>query len=178
MQESRTRKIKIGLAGLVVLGVGVAATSALWSDNVWFAGDVTSSTFNLEGSVDGATWKESDSKSSIELTIPTVENLSPGSPATTTVYVKNSVDSTHPANLSAPVVEVTSASPELQSALQVTVAYADAAAAASLAPNEQVAVTVTYTLTVPSGASAADNVALQGKTASFSVQVTGTEVPA
>ncbi|MEK8226191.1 SipW-dependent-type signal peptide-containing protein [Oerskovia sp. M15] len=58
MQESRARKVKVGLAGLVVLGVGVAATSALWSDNVWFQGEVGVSAFNLEGSLDGETWVE------------------------------------------------------------------------------------------------------------------------
>ncbi|KRC33138.1 hypothetical protein ASE27_12950 [Oerskovia sp. Root918] len=176
MQESRSRKIKVGLAGLVVLGVGVAATSALWSDNVWFKGDVTSSTFNLEGSLDGTTWVESDDGTNIELTIPTVENLSPGTPVTKTVYVKNDTDSTNPANLAAPVVEVTSDSAELKSALTVTAAYADAGAAASLAPDAQVAIDVTYTLTIPTGSSAADNAALQGQTADFTIQVTGTEV--
>ncbi|MFJ4108165.1 SipW-dependent-type signal peptide-containing protein [Oerskovia enterophila] len=176
MQESRSRKIKVGLAGLVVLGVGVAATSALWSDNVWFQGDVTSSKFNLVGSLDGTTWLESDDGTNIELTIPTVENLSPGTPVTKTVYVKNDTDSTNPANLAAPVVEVTSTSPELEGALAVTAAYADPAAAANLAPDAQVAITVTYTLTIPAGSSAADNAALQGQTADFTIQVTGTEV--
>ena len=64
MQESRSRKIKVGLAGLVVLGVGVAATSALWSDNVWFQGDVTSSKFNLVGSLDGTDRKSTRLNSS------------------------------------------------------------------------------------------------------------------
>lgn len=176
MQESRARKIKIGLAGLVVLGVGVASTSAMWSDNVWFQGDVTSSKFNLQGSLDGSTnWLESGSGTSIELTVPTAAELSPGIPVTKKIYVKNAADSTHPANLSAPVVEVADGSP-LKGVLEVKAVYADALAAASLAKGATVAVDLTYTLTPAAGTSATDNLGLQGQTASFTVKIVGTEV--
>ena len=176
MQESRARKIKIGLAGLVVLGVGVASTSAMWSDNVWFQGDVTSSKFNLQGSLDGSTnWKESGSGTSIELIVPTAAELSPGVPVTKKIYVKNADDSTHPANLSKPVVTVDPLSP-LAPVLTVEADYVDKGAAASLAKGATVAVNLTYTLTPAPDTSATDNLGLQGQTANFTVKIVGTEV--
>ncbi|GMA24367.1 hypothetical protein GCM10025864_21260 [Luteimicrobium album] len=123
----RSNKIKVGLAGLAVLGVGFAATSALWSDNVWFQGTATTSAFNLQGSVtDPAgtpTWEESATEDAITLTIPAAENLSPGTTVDRTVWVRNDTDSDVAANLAAPTTTVASDDADLQADLSVTVAY-------------------------------------------------------
>jgi hypothetical protein len=50
----RRRKItKFALAGVAVLGVGAALTSAAWSDNVWFGGNTAAADFELSGSLHG-----------------------------------------------------------------------------------------------------------------------------
>ena len=48
--SDRRRKVtKFALAGVAVLGVGAALTSAAWSDNVWFGGSASAADFELEG---------------------------------------------------------------------------------------------------------------------------------
>ncbi|QDW62124.1 hypothetical protein [Oerskovia sp. KBS0722] len=177
MQESRSRKIKIGLAGLVVLGVGVAATSALWSDNVWFAGDVSASSFNLVGSVTGAdTGFQEGTTESVALTIPVVEDLAPGETVTRTVWVRNAATSTNAADLvDTPVVTVTG---DAASFLTVTAAYNPTGSENpdALAPNEVVPVDVTYKFTDPDTSVTGPNQGAMGKAAKITVQVTGTEV--
>ena len=51
MDVRRARRVKIGLAGLAVLGVGAALTSAAWTDVVFFDADVTTGNFNLQGAL-------------------------------------------------------------------------------------------------------------------------------
>src|SRR5690606_40575280 len=63
--ESRKGKrrpiIAFALAALAVGGIGAAATSAAWTDNVFFSAQAESATFNLQGSIDGGgTWQESN----------------------------------------------------------------------------------------------------------------------
>jgi len=176
MQESRSRKIKAGLAGLVVLGVGVAATSALWSDNVWFTGDVSTSAFNLQGSVTSASagFEEAASEA-VALTIPVVEELAPGDSVTRTVWVKNA-DSTNAADLvDVPVVTVTG---DAASFLTVTATYDTTGGKDpnSLATNDVIPVDVTYAFTNPDTSATGPNAAAQGKSAQITVQVTGTEI--
>ncbi|MBE7701677.1 hypothetical protein H9623_15395 [Oerskovia sp. Sa1BUA8] len=176
MHETRSRKIKAGLAGLVVLGVGVAATSALWSDNVWFAGDVSTSSFNLQGSVTSASEGfEEGNEQGVALTIPVVEDLAPGDTVTRTVWVKNA-DSTHAADLvDTPDVQVTG---DAAAFLTVTAAY-DTSGGKNpdeLASGDVVPVDVTYSFTDPDTSATGANAAAQGKSAKITVQVTGTEV--
>ena len=177
MQESRSRKIRAGLAGLVVLGVGVAATSALWSDNVWFKGEVTTSLFNLQGSVTSDEGEfEEGSNEGIALTIPTVENLSPGESVTKTVWIKNADDSTHAADLvDTPVVKVTGAAADF---LEVTAAYDTSGGKNpdNLAKGDVIPVKVTYAFKDSDTSVTGTNAKAQGKTATITVQVTGTEV--
>jgi predicted ribosomally synthesized peptide with SipW-like signal peptide len=176
MNESRSRKVKIGLAGLVVLGVGVAATSALWSDNVWFQGDVSTSSFNLQGSVTSAeAGFEEASSEVLALTIPVVEDLAPGETVTRTVWVKNT-DSTHAADLvDTPDVKVTG---DAASYLTVSAAYDTSGAKDpnNLATGDVIPVDVTYAFTNPDTSTTGPNAGAQGKTAKITVQVTGTEI--
>lgn len=86
-------KARLILAGVAVLGVGAAVTTAAWTDEVWFEAEASSSeALNLQGSVDGGTvWEESPSETEIELTIPPTafENLSQGAAVSYSILVRN-----------------------------------------------------------------------------------------
>ena len=60
--SARKRKItKFALAGVAVLGVGAALTSAAWSDSVFFATPSSAATFELEGyNPTTGGWEEAD----------------------------------------------------------------------------------------------------------------------
>ncbi|MEU1973292.1 hypothetical protein ABZ477_16690 [Microbacterium sp. NPDC019599] len=94
-EEQRRRKgrpvIAVGLALLAVGGIGAAATSAAWTDNVFFSAQAQAATFDLQGSLDGTTWKQSDNKGAIELVVPAAQlaNMLPGETRTINLYVKN-----------------------------------------------------------------------------------------
>lgn len=91
-RKSKRRAIlAFGLAALAVGGIGAAATSAAWSDNVFFSAKAEAATFNLQGSLNGTTWQESDNKNSIQLVVPAtaLANLVPGETRTINLYVKN-----------------------------------------------------------------------------------------
>jgi anti-sigma factor RsiW len=104
----RRRKIaKFALAGVAVLGVGAALTSAAWTDDVFFAADATSGTFDLQGSLDGTNWFDvanidDTSVTPIQIPATAFENLAPGDVRVVTLNLRNagSVDLT----LGAPVV--------------------------------------------------------------------------
>lgn len=51
-KRKRAAIIKFGLAGAALLGIGLAATSAAWSDNAWFKADATAAKVILDASVD------------------------------------------------------------------------------------------------------------------------------
>jgi hypothetical protein len=58
--SDRRRKVtKFALAGVAVLGVGAALTSAAWSDNVWFGGATDAADFELQG-WNGSAWENAD----------------------------------------------------------------------------------------------------------------------
>ena len=92
-QTPRKRRalVPFFLAVLAVGGIGAAATSAAWTDNTFFSGAAAGATFNLQGSLDGTTWKESNSANSIELVIPAsqLNNLLPGQTRTIDLWVNN-----------------------------------------------------------------------------------------
>jgi hypothetical protein len=172
----RSHKIRIGLAGLAVLGVGFAATSALWSDNVWFQGTATTSSFNLQGSVTDPsgtpTWEESDDEDAITLTIPAVEDLSPGATVDRTVWVRNDTDSDVAANLTAPTATVASDNTDLQADLTVTATYGtpNVGTTSNLAAGDWVPVNLTYTVSAELPTTA------QGAEATITVHVEGSSV--
>jgi hypothetical protein len=93
--EERKRKrravLAFGLAALAVGGIGAAATSAAWTDNVFFSAKADAATFDLEGSVDGTTWKQSATSGSIELTVDAAKlaDLLPGQTRTVDLWVRN-----------------------------------------------------------------------------------------
>lgn len=92
-RNRRSSIARVLLATLAFLGIGLGVTTALWSDNVWFTANVTTKSFNLQGSVTSSTagWEESATEGSIELTIPSSvwAGLEPGNEKSTTIWVKN-----------------------------------------------------------------------------------------
>lgn len=90
LTPGRRRKVtKFALAGVAVLGIGAALTSAAWTDNVWFQGDAESGTAILEGSITGVdgTYLVSD-EGSIQLDMGTFA-VGPDQDTVETVWVRN-----------------------------------------------------------------------------------------
>ncbi|RZI94920.1 MAG: hypothetical protein EOO67_03680 [Microbacterium sp.] len=90
-KSKRRAVVAFALAALAVGGIGAAATSAAWTDNVFFSAKAESATFNLQGSLNGTSWSESDAQGSIQLAVPAtaLANLVPGESRTINLYVKN-----------------------------------------------------------------------------------------
>lgn len=146
----RRRKIaKFALAGVAVLGVGAALTSAAWTDDVFFAADATSGTFDLQGSLDGTNWfdvanvDDTTAIDPIQIPAATFENLAPGDVRLVTLHLQNA--GSVPIALGAPVVTENGALfDDLGANVGVTVgAYGASTLAAGAAT------TFTVTLTVP-----------------------------
>jgi hypothetical protein len=90
---SRKRKItKFALAGVAVLGVGAALTSAAWSDNVFFAGTSSTGSLDLQGrgTAGQGGWQQGDD-ANVPIVIPAsaLTNVGPGVTDTHTVEVRN-----------------------------------------------------------------------------------------
>jgi predicted ribosomally synthesized peptide with SipW-like signal peptide len=103
-ESTGSRKLvitKFVLAGVAVVGVGAAVTSAAWTDDVWFTADATAASIDLVGSVDydpvadladpdAATWEDADTEgTAIEIPVDVFEGLVPGDSRETTVYLRN-----------------------------------------------------------------------------------------
>jgi hypothetical protein len=90
--SGRRRKItKFALAGVAVLGVGAALTSAAWTDNVWFGGSAGTAEFELSGQ-DPATgnWVPADDAlASIALPADALDNVGPNISDSYTLRVRN-----------------------------------------------------------------------------------------
>lgn len=89
--KSRTF-IAFGLAALAVGGVGAAATSAAWTDNVLFSAQAQAATFDLKGSVDGGkNWYDSSTAEELKLVIDekALANLLPGETRKIELQVEN-----------------------------------------------------------------------------------------
>lgn len=88
----RRRKItKFALAGVAVLGVGAALTSAAWSDNVFFGGSAETAEFELSGQ-DPATgdWVPADDDTAaITLPADALNNVGPNISDSYTLRVRN-----------------------------------------------------------------------------------------
>ncbi len=79
-----------GVGALALLGGGLAATSAAWTDTVYLSAAGTAATANLQGSIDGgATWKESTSAGAVELVIPAITALTPGDAVDKAFQIRN-----------------------------------------------------------------------------------------
>lgn len=97
---NRRNALKLGLAGIAVVGVGAALTSAAWTDNVFFQGDAHAATFNLQASLSATgPWVEASSASPITIPSTVFDKLVPGQTRTVDVYVIN--QSNVPATLTA-----------------------------------------------------------------------------
>ncbi|WP_460795004.1 hypothetical protein [Microbacterium sp. GXF0217] len=90
-QRRRRPFVAFGLAALAIGGIGAAATSAAWTDNTFFAAPAVAATFDLQGSLDGATWTQSSTADAIQLTVPasTFADLLPGQTRTIDLWVRN-----------------------------------------------------------------------------------------
>ncbi len=80
--SDRRRKVtKFALAGVAVLGVGAALTSAAWSDNVFFGGSTDAADFELQGwdpTPGTGGWKDADEGEAIALPATAFNELAPG----------------------------------------------------------------------------------------------------
>lgn len=169
-KNKRRAVIAFTLAALAVGGIGAAATSAAWTDNVFFSAQAQGATFNLQGSLNNTTWVESDDKTSIQLTVPStaLANLVPGETRTINLYVKNlgSVG----ASLTSSVEWATSPAATFTTNPTTTVdgLATSLTAAGGATPSDQFQLTVT----TPSNWATSN----QGKSGTIIVTVTGTAV--
>ncbi len=163
---ARRPVIAFALATLAVGGMGAALTSAAWTDNVFFAAQADGASFNLQGSLDGTTWLESNNSGAIELVVPASQfaNLLPGDSRSVTLHVRNqgSVN----AALTGSVAFATG------STFTTAPTVAVAGLAATLTPVTGTAATDDFTLTVTTPADW--NATNMGKTGTVIVTVQGT----
>lgn len=157
--------IRLSLASLALVGIGAAATTAAWTDNVFFAAQATTETFNLQGSADNSTWVEGNPVgAAIQVPAAAFANLTPGDTKVTTVYVKNA--GTIPAILAAPTAAGTGTI--FSGAKPATVTVANSGSA-TLAPGAVASLTVT----VVAPATWNGDTAYQSKTGAVAVSVLG-----
>jgi hypothetical protein len=173
-KNGRRRKVtKFALAGVAVLGVGAALTSAAWTDNVWFGAAAAAGSVNLQGRVAGAPdWTENATKATA-LTLPaSLSDLGPGQTRSITLELKNS--GTVDLALEAPLITgagalFAGATPLIAVPADVTFGgYAESGAAdGKLSSNE----TATFTVTVKTNPGWPNSA--QNKTGTLFVQVQG-----
>jgi hypothetical protein len=153
------------LALAAVGGIGAAATSAAWTDNVFFAAPAQAATFDLQGSLNGTTWVQSDNADSVQLSVPATAfaNLLPGQTRTVTLYVKNT--GTTNAALTA-----TAAWSGSTFTTNPTLAVAPTTSTLTAAGGSTASTTITLTVTAPSDWNATN----QGKSGTVTVTIGGT----
>ncbi len=104
-KRKRAAIVKFSLAGAAVLGIGAAATSALWTDDAWFAAEASavdpSTAIDLQGAYVGTTATPQDSDFATAddepgtgtdfVTIPAevFADLTAGDSITVPVWIKN-----------------------------------------------------------------------------------------
>lgn len=165
--RSRRRSLLIrgGIAGLALLGIGAALTSANWTDQVFFSADAQAATFNLQGSASATgPWLEYETVDGalvIPIAVSEFGDLVPSEEARTVeVYVRN--DSTVPADLTVG----TTTSGALFTGSEATTTSSATVDDTTLDPDEVTAVTITLTPgQIPD--------ALQGAAGTIVVTVTG-----
>lgn len=104
-ESTGSRKLvitKFVLAGVAIVGVGAALTSAAWTDDVWFTADASAGTMDLQGRVQGdADWQDvgidaADDDASddvvIEIDPALFGGIVPGFDETVTLELKNAGD--------------------------------------------------------------------------------------
>ncbi len=165
-RRKRGTVIRLSLAGLALVGIGAAATTAAWTDNVFFSATATTGTFNLQGSVDGTTFVEGDSLGTA-ITVPatSLTGLTPGDTKTVTLTIKNVGDLA--ATLGASTVTPTGVI--FTGTTPATALVTADVTGKTLAPGAS----TTLTLTVAAPTTWDRNVAYQGKTGTVVVKVAG-----
>jgi len=91
-RRRRAAIVRFGLAGVAVLGVGAAATSAAWTDDAWFAGSASAvEKVELQASVDGGqTWYDADAEGdAVSIPADAFDNLNQGADETIALQLKN-----------------------------------------------------------------------------------------
>ena len=170
-RKKRAAVARFVLAGVAVLGIGAAATSAAWTDDAWFKAEASTPTIQLQGSNDvmPRDWDDADTEPGA-ITIPSTAfaNLEPGVARTYTVHLQNT--STVPLTVAAPTVTTagdifSGTKPAVVSAIT---APGTLTASGGVAP-------VTVTVTPP--ATWNGDTAYQGKTGSVTLRFTGTTTP-
>ncbi|UZN02969.1 hypothetical protein [Cellulomonas sp. S1-8] len=190
MDPARARKVKVGLAGLAVLGLGAALTSAQWTDQVFFQADVATGVFNIQGAVpddptapalpadpewlESATWgppQDATTVAALELDLGTLQ-IAPDETVTFTGYVRNDPTSTWTAD----VTDLTVAGDFLPDGITAgTPEYADPIGAAELDPGAVATFTVDVTAG-PAEVTPGDGGVVQGAAGSIVVLVNGESV--
>lgn len=168
-RNRRSSIARAALAVLAFLGIGLGATTAMWSDNVWFTSAVSTKTFSLQGSVtDNASgWKESSTESGVELTIPNTiwAGIEPSKTISTKIWVKNA--GTAEAKMAAPAFTLVGAT----NGLTITNATTGLAVSSTgLAANEVLAAGAVkeITVTITAGADL-----VQGGAGNLHIQLSG-----
>lgn len=166
----RAAIVRFGLAGVAVLGIGAALTSATWTDDAWFAGSAAAvERVELQASLDGATWYDADSSDGgVAVKIPDTElaGLNQGADEQVTLHLKN--DSSVPVTLGSGVLTT-------DGAQATSIFGGDAPATAEITePGANVlgsgeTTTVTLRVTTPEDWPAT----YQGKSGTLTVQFTG-----
>lgn len=165
-KRSRRPIAAIVLASLALGGIGAAATSAAWTDNVFFSAQAQAATFNLQGSLDGTTWLESDNSGAIELVVPasTFADLLPGQTKTVNLYVKNL------GSVSAALTGTVAFAADSTFTTNPTVALGDLAATLTPATGSGASDQFTLTVTTPADWATTN----QGKSGTVIVTIAGT----
>jgi len=91
--NKRRKVTKFALAGVAVLGVGAAATSAAWSDNVFFGAEAAAADFELQGWDPANGWVDADNGAArIILPADILNEVGPGISDSYTLTVRNDGD--------------------------------------------------------------------------------------
>ena len=169
-KRKRGALIKFTFAGVALLGIGAAATSAAWTDDAWFTTSATASTVKLDASLDGTTFIPADtSATGVAVAIPTsvFGLVNQGSTITTTVYLRNA--GTAPLTLGPAAITTTGTMFAAGSGVTVTAVPASTTLA-PLVPSVPANTTaVLVTLTTP----AAWPTSYQGSTGVITIKFTG-----
>lgn len=138
-QSGRRRKItKFALAGVAVLGVGAALTSAAWTDDVFFGGSASSGGIELEGSTDNVNFFVGDASDNVDLVIEEFV-IGPDSSDSKRVWVQNTGD----LEIRLSTVTATGSGPLFTNGATVVAVSSDADGL--LGPNQKARIDVTVT---------------------------------
>ena len=162
---------KFSLAGVAVLGVGAALTSAAWSDNVFFGGSAEAAAFELQGyDPINDVWVDADTNG-LRITLPSdaFDTVGPGISDSYTVRVQNAGDV--PIYLNAPV-ENSTAGALFRGAAPATISFSAYSGDGVLAVGEEESVDVIVT-----GDPSWTGTAYQGTTGTLTVRITGESSP-